>query len=217
MVFLDSAHPGDVSAAAALGFVKGVTTNPTLMRPHTARPLEHLRELLELFGDVPMMYQPTTDDAERAEEELRSAVELAPGRVVVKLPARLEYIRLASRLREEGVPCALTAVFSAGQAMLAHESGCRWAIPYVDRSARESAGGHDLLRRLGSTLQSLHSDTRILAASVKNVGQALSAIEDGAHDISVPLSVIEDLAAHPLTEEAIQGFAAAYPQSEALR
>lgn len=210
VLYLDSADPKDVAAAAEMGFVKGVTTNPTLMQSHTTDPLEHFGRLLELFEAGPVMYQPTTDDAERAEAEVRAACELAPGRVVAKLPARLDHVRLAARLSREDVPCALTAVFSPGQAMLAHEAGCRWLIPYVDRASRDPSGGHDLVGRLAEVLRSLRSDARILAASVKSAGQALAAVEDGAHGVSAPMPVIKALAEHPSTEEAICGFAAAY-------
>lgn len=215
MLYLDSADPKDVSAAAELDFVGGVTTNPSLMRAHTTEPLEHLGRLLELFADGPVLYQPTTDDVERAEEEVRSALGLAPERVVAKLPARLDYLRLAASLSHEGFGCALTAVYAPGQALLAHEAGCRYVIPYVDRAARDPGGGHDLVLRLAAVLSSVGSETRILAASVKSVGQALLALEAGAHGVSVPLSVIEDLAAHPFTEEAMAGFAAAYSGPEA--
>lgn len=210
MLFLDSANPKDAAAAAELGFVGGLTTNPTLMSAHTDAPLEHLGMLLELFGDGPVLYQPTAEDVERAEEEVRSALDLAPQRVVAKLPARLDHLRLTARLSGEGFGCALTAVYSPGQALLAHEAGCRYIIPYVDRAARDPAGGHDLVGRLAASLSSVGSGARILAASIKSPGQAVLALEAGAHGVSVPLAVVGALAAHPLTEEAIRGFAAAF-------
>jgi transaldolase len=208
MLYLDSADLNEVETAAALGVVEGVTTNPSLMRRHTNDPLTHLGYLLECFPQGPVFYQPGADRIEQAELEARSAAELAPNQVVVKLPANLDHIRLAARLTAHGIPCALTAVFSPGQALLAHQSGCHWIIPYVDRSSRDPSGGHDIVRRLAAILRCIASDTRILAASVKTVGQALTVVEDGAHEVTVPLHVIEQLAAHPLSEQAITDFAA---------
>jgi transaldolase len=72
-----------------------------------------------------------------------------------------------------------------------------------------------VVRPLARILATLGSDTRILAASVKSVGQALSAIEDGAHAVSLPLAVIESLAVHPMTEEAIEAFRASFPEGGA--
>lgn len=219
MLYLDSADPREVEKAAASGFIQGVTTNPSLMRPHADDPLAHLADLLRLFGDGPVFYQPTSVDPEEAEREARAALEIASERVVAKLPARLDYVRLAARLSGEGTSCALTAVFSPAQALLAHQSGCRYVIPYVDRAARDGSGGHDLVRRLATVLGSLHSETSILAASVKSAGQAVSALGDGAHGVSVPMAVVEALDSHPLTDAAIASFAEAYtaPTDQALQ
>jgi transaldolase len=206
MLYLDSADLDQVETAAGLGVVDGVTTNPSLMRQHTNDPLAHLGRLLERFPGGPVFYQPAPDRIEQVELEARSAAKLAPNQVVVKLPANLDHIQLAARLAAHGIPCALTAVFSPGQALLAHQSGCRWIIPYVDRSGRDPSGGHDLVRRLAAILRCIASDTRILAASVKTVGQALAVVEDGAHEVTVPLHVIEQLAVHSLTEQAIADF-----------
>lgn len=211
MLYLDSADPKEVEKAAEVGCIHGVTTNPTLMRPHADNTLAHLEDLLQLFGNGPVFYQPTNVDPEEAEREVRAALEIAPQRVVAKLPARLDHVRLAAKLSGEGSTCALTAVFSPAQALLAHQSGCRYVIPYIDRAARDGSGGHDLIRRLTTLLRSLHSETSTLAASVKSVGQAISALEEGAHGVSVPMAVVEALDSHPLTDAAIASFAEAYP------
>ena len=59
-VLLDSASVDDAAAAAQLGFVRGITTNPALMARETADPLAHLDRLLAAFPDGPICYQPTT-------------------------------------------------------------------------------------------------------------------------------------------------------------
>lgn len=216
MLYLDSADPEELKVAASLGFVAGVTTNPTLMRPHADDPLGHFGRLLGVFENGPLFYQPTVAEAEGAEREARAAAGLDPGRVVIKLPANLEHLALAARLSGEGVVCALTAVYAPGQALLAREAGCRWVIPYVDRAARE--GDHGLIGRLARTLRAADGDargeSRILAASVKSAGQALAAVEAGAHDVSAPMAVIGGLAEHPSSERDAANFAAAYTKLE---
>ena len=139
-ILLDSASLDDAAAAAKLGFVRGITTNPALMARETKEPLAHLARLLEAFPDGPICYQPTRSTYEEMEEQARTAAALAPDRVVAKLPATLEAITLATVLHKDGIDSALTAVYSPAQALLAHEAGCLWIIPYVDRAARHSAG-----------------------------------------------------------------------------
>jgi transaldolase len=205
-ILLDSASLDDAAAASALGFVRGITTNPALMAGETKQPLAHLEQLLQVFAEGPVCYQPTRTGAADMEREAREALALDPSRVVAKLPATLEAISLAARLHDEGYRCALTAVYSPAQALLAHEAGCAWIIPYVDRAARHSAG--HVVEELGAVLERLGSETRILAASLKTAAQVTDAVLDGADDVTAPLDVIRALPAHPLTESAVREFAA---------
>jgi transaldolase len=205
-ILLDSASVDDAAAAAELGFVHGITTNPALMARETKEPLAHLERLLTAFADGPICYQPTRTSYAEMDAEARAAAALAPDRVVAKLPATLEAIKLAAALTDDGIRCALTAVYSPAQALLAHETGCAWVIPYVDRAARHSAG--TVVEELAAVLARLHSSTRILAASLKTAPQVVDSILGGAHDITAPLDVLRGLPAHPLTESAVHEFAA---------
>jgi transaldolase len=212
-VLLDSASLEDAAAAAGLGFVQGITTNPALMARETTQPLTHLERLLAAFPVGPICYQPTGTSYEDMDREARAAAALAPERVVAKLPATLDAIRLAATLRGDGIPCALTAVYAPAQALLAHEVGCLWVIPYVDRAARHSAG--EVVRDQAALLTRLQSPMRILAASLKTGPQVVGALLDGAHDVTAPLEVLRGLPAHPLTESAVREFAAHWTKTPA--
>ena len=205
-ILLDSASVDDAAAAAGLGFVHGITTNPALMARETKEPLAHLQRLLAAFPSGPICYQPTRTSYADMNDEARAAAALAPDRVVAKLPATLDAVTLAAALRDDGIRCALTAVYSPAQALLAHEVGCVWIIPYVDRAARHSAG--TVVEELAAILACLRSSTRILAASLKSAPQVVDSILHGSHDITAPLEVLRSLPAHPLTESAVREFAA---------
>ena len=205
-ILLDSASLEDAAHAAALAFIRGITTNPALMAKETGEPIAHLERLLGAFPAGPVCYQPTRTPAAEMEREAREALALDPARVIAKLPATLEAVTLAARLHDEGFRCALTAVYSPAQALLAHEAGCAWIIPYVDRAARHSAG--HVVEELSAVLERLGSETRVLAASLKTSQQVVDAILDGADDVTAPLDVLRALPAHPLTQSAVQEFAA---------
>jgi transaldolase len=212
-ILLDSASVDDAAAAAGLGFVRGITTNPALMAKETKEPLAHLQRLLAAFPEGPICYQPTRTTFEEMRDEARAAAALARDRVVAKLPATLDGVRLAGALKGEGVRCALTAVYSPAQALLAHEAGCIWIIPYVDRAARHSNGSMAVVDSLAAMLAQLRSATRILAASLKSSAQVSDSILHGSHDVTAPLDVLRGLPVHPLTESAVREFAAVWPQA----
>ena len=58
-VLLDSASLDDATAAAELGFERGITTNPALMAKETKEPPAHLARLLTTFPEGSICYQPT--------------------------------------------------------------------------------------------------------------------------------------------------------------
>lgn len=207
-ILLDSGSLEDARIAEQLGIVAGITTNPILFSRETRSPLDQLSELLRVFRN-PIFFQPGAPEVAHAVKELSAARALDPDRVIPKLPARLDFVSLAAELRAEGVPVALTAVYTPGQAILAATAGVQWVIPYVNRAKRFAEDGHRLVAELAAMITAASASTRILAASIKSVDEAAQAILDGAHAISAPLDVLQALDQHPLTDSAIEEFAQA--------
>jgi len=205
-LLLDSAELDDVVAAGGLGFVGGVTTNPTLLRQVTDEPVKHVAELLGASEFPDFYYQPTGFRGELIDEALEVWT-LAPERIVVKVPATPGGAVLASRLVARGVRVSLTAAQAAGAMVVAEAVGCASVIPYVDRAWRDPRIGNDLVRSLVGVRRGA---TLVVAASVKNVGQLTQAFVDGADSVTAPLSVLEQVLKHPAGLEAEEAFAGEY-------
>ena len=207
-ILLDSADPTDVAAAVELGFVRGVTTNPTLMRKVTDDPVRHAGELLSRF-DVPVVYYQPTGAGDPA-DEAREVWALDKDRVVVKLPATPGGVAVAAGLVRDGVRVSLTAAQSAQAMIVAESVGCASVIPYVDRAQRDQRTDNHLVRALARVRR---GPTAIVAASIKSTGQLSQAVEDGADAVSAPLPVLTAILTHPAALEAELAFAAEYPGS----
>ncbi len=150
-------------------------------------------------------------------DEARAAASLAPERVVIKLGATMDGARAAADLGADGIRCALTAAYSPAQALVAHETGCAWAIPYVDRAERQGVGGLDLVAAMAAVLAQVRSETRILAASLKSPAQLVDAVVHGAHDVTAPLDVLRALPKHPLSDAAMREFGDAWETAQSAR
>src|SRR5438045_4466745 len=72
---------------------------------------------------------------------------LAPERLALKVPCTLAGLALVARLSAR-MDCALTAIFSAAQVLLACEAGARYVIPYVNRSTRLLGDGLALVEQM---------------------------------------------------------------------
>jgi transaldolase len=203
---LDSADLAEAADAARSGVVSGITTNPAIMAAATSAPLVRLGELLETFVSGPVFYQLTARDADEAAAEAAAVRSAAAGyvdRVVLKLPAQPWWYGIAAQFVDQGWPVAFTAVYEAGQAICAVETGASWIIPYVDRSSRLRPSESGVVGRLRPFVP---DDVVLLAASLKSPAQAVEALHDGADAITTSWHVITGLMEHPLTDSAVEEF-----------
>ncbi|MFC4117848.1 transaldolase family protein [Nonomuraea zeae] len=205
-LYLDSAGLDDAAAAAGLGFVRGITTNPTLMRKETGDPLRHLRDLLAAV-DLPEIYYQPTGAYGALQEEAEEAWSADKDRVVLKLPATPGGAALAGTLVRQGARVALTAAQTPHAMIVAESMGCAAVIPYLDRAVRDLRTDAELIRSLAGLRR---GSTRVIAASVKNAGQVLQAFASGADAVTTPLQVLRELLRHPASIEAELAFAQEY-------
>ena len=206
VLYLDSAMVADARRSAALGYVVGVTTNPTLVS-RTGRPASDvLVELCDVHPG-PIFYQPVATTVAQREAEARRMAGLCLGRIVLKLPSTPENFELASRLGRDGLPVGMTAIFSPGQVYLACAAGARYVLPYVNRSTRLLGDGPGLVRSMRQVIDALAAPTQIVAASIKSPAEAVDALLAGAHALTLPLEIVEQLGRHDLSDQAIAEFA----------
>lgn len=126
-----------------------------------------------------------------------------------KLPAQPEWFSFGARLVGRGHEVAFTAVYSPGQLLAAAQAGARYVIPYVDRARRLRPEDPDVVAGLRSVATT--GSPRILAASVKSAEQAVQTFASGAHAITAPWQVLEELMRDELTDSAVHQFHAAVP------
>lgn len=206
-LFIDSAVLAEVKTAVAQGFVAGVTTNPTIMAKAGGEPERIIRELCAI-SPGPVFYQLTAPDfAGRVEEGLRF-VAIGPEKVVLKVAATSENMRLMAALRGRAV-CAATAVYSAHQALVAGAAGARYVIPYVNRATRLLGDGLGLVAEIAEVVAAQEEPVEILAASIKTPAEAAQAVIAGADHLTLPLDILLALGDHELSDRAIAEFAAA--------
>ena len=205
-LFIDSAKVEEARQAVQLGFVTGITTNPSLVAEAGRPGLAILSDMLALTRG-PVFYQVTAETVAGRAEQAREAARLAPGRVVVKIGATTENIALAGRLAAEGLLICVTAVSHPAQAYLATLAGARYAVPYVNRLTRQLGDGIAVVRGCAEMVRG--TPTRLLAASLKTTDEVVAALHAGADDVTLPLKVLLSLGDHELSQKAIDDFAAA--------
>jgi len=204
--FIDTASVQEIREAAALGLLDGVTTNPSLLSKEQGDPREILREITKLV-DGPVSAEVTAVDHDGMVSqglELRKIAE----NIVVKIPMTLPGLRALRTLTKQGIPTNCTLIFSATQALMAAKAGATYASPFVGRLDDVSTDGMQLIEQICTIYRNYDYETQVLVASVRHPIHVVQSALLGAHVVTMPAKVIQQLAAHPLTDIGLERFLA---------
>ena len=210
--FIDTANLDQIKEAQNLGVLDGVTTNPSLMAKEgiTGREaiLNHYVAICEIVtGDVSA--EVISTDYEGMIKEGEELAALHP-QIVVKVPMIKEGVKAIKYFSDQGIRTNCTLVFSAGQALLAAKAGATYVSPFIGRLDDISTDGLTLIEEIRLIYDNYGFDTQILAASVRHTMHVLSCAKIGADVMTGPLSSIDGLLNHPLTDIGLAKFLADY-------
>ncbi|MBA3395563.1 MAG: fructose-6-phosphate aldolase [Deltaproteobacteria bacterium] len=202
--FIDTADVKEIREAAAMGLVDGVTTNPSLVAKTGRKFREVLLEVCDIVkGPVSAEVVGTT--YEPIMKEARELAALRPN-IVVKIPLIPEGLKAVRTCTDEGIKTNVTLCFSATQALLAAKAGATYISPFVGRLDDISTNGMQLIREIIEIYDNYDYATEVLVASVRSPMHVHEAALIGAHVATCPLSVLMQLAKHPLTDSGLAKF-----------
>jgi transaldolase len=204
-IFIDTANLNEIRKAKALGLVDGVTTNPTLLAKEGEKPETLIRKIWEeVRGPVNVEVTGTACD-----EMVKEGREMAAWgeEIVIKIPITLEGLKAVKALSSERIRTNVTLVFSPSQAILAAKAGATYVCPFLGRLDDISFNGLELIRQIRGIYCSYPEiTTQIVVASVRHPIHVVEAGLMGAEIVTIPPTVMEQMAKHPLTDKGIAQF-----------
>ncbi|WP_438962633.1 fructose-6-phosphate aldolase [Nonlabens sp.] len=210
--FIDTANLDQIAEAQSMGVLDGVTTNPSLMaKEGITGPdniLNHYKKICEIVdGHVSAEVISTDFDGMVKEGEALAAMN---DQIVVKLPMIKDGVRACKYFSDKGIKTNVTLVFSPGQALLAAKAGATYVSPFIGRLDDISTDGLNLIAEIRMIYDNYGFETEILAASVRHTMHVIDCAKLGADVMTGPLSSIEGLLKHPLTDIGLAKFLADY-------
>ena len=206
--FIDTANLSQIKEAQDLGVLDGVTTNPSLMAKEGITGhdniLKHYVDICNIVdGDVSA--EVISTDFEGMVREGEALAELHP-QIVVKLPMIKDGVKACKYFADKGIRTNVTLVFSVGQALLAAKAGATYVSPFIGRLDDISTDGLNLIAEIRHVFDNYAFETEILAASVRHTMHVIDCAKLGADVMTGPLSAIEGLLKHPLTDSGLAKF-----------
>ncbi|EAG7574852.1 fructose-6-phosphate aldolase [Listeria monocytogenes] len=204
--FIDTANVEEIKKANRMGFIAGVTTNPSLVAKEGRDFNEVIQEITSIV-DGPISGEVVSLEADEMIAEGRVIAKIHPN-MVVKIPMTGEGLAAVKVLTEEGIKTNVTLVFSATQALLAARAGATYVSPFLGRLDDIGDDGLVLIRDIADIFEIHGIPTEIISASVRHPIHVIECAKAGADIATVPFKVFEQMVKHPLTDSGIDKFLA---------
>ncbi|CBY61921.1 transaldolase [Listeria monocytogenes SLCC7179] len=204
--FIDTASVEEIKKANRMGFISGVTTNPSLVAKEGRDFNEVIQEITSIV-DGPISGEVVSLEADEMIAEGRVIAKIHPN-MVVKIPMTGEGLAAVKVLTEEGIKTNVTLVFSATQALLAARAGATYVSPFLGRLDDIGDDGLVLIRDIADIFEIHGIPTEIISASVRHPIHVIECAKAGADIATVPFKVFEQMLKHPLTDSGIDKFLA---------
>ncbi|MGQ9492436.1 MAG: transaldolase family protein [Anaerolineae bacterium] len=237
-IFLDTANLDEIREAVKLGFISGVTTNPSLMmRAGRGDYKEVTREICYLVQnrisaevvslDAGGMLAEAKEIATWSPHVVVKVPTIAEGLKAMKVISRTEVdldrlcqgcpwlgkcetdIELARDMAESwGIRINATLVFSPNQALFAANAGANFVSPFVGRLDDIGQDGMQVVSDIVQIFETYGIDTQVIAASIRHPLHITQAALAGADIATVPYDVLMKALKHPLTDIGVERFLA---------
>jgi transaldolase len=200
-IFADGADREGIASLYAKPYIKGLTTNPTLMRKVGVADYEQFaREVLEVVKEKPISFEVFSDEFP---EMRRQALMIGKWQenVYVKIPItntrRDSALPLIKELSEEGVKLNITAILTREQVQGVADA-VRRDVPCVVSvfAGRVADTGVDPMPLMKDSLQMLRDlpQAELLWASVREVLNIFQAAQCGCDIVTVPHDILDKVA-----------------------
>jgi transaldolase len=200
-IFADGAEKAGMLEMYAKPYIKGFTTNPTLMRSAGVTEYEKFaRDILQEIPDRPISFEVFADDFAEMSRQARKIATWGSN-VRVKIPItntrRESAVPLCERLTQEGIPLNVTALFTLEQVQAVVNAVKGGAPTYVSVFAGRIADtGRDPVPLMAEAVRRLAAtpNAELIWASPRELLNIFQADAIGCHIITVTSDILKKLA-----------------------
>lgn len=215
-LFLDTANLKEIKEGSEWGFLKGVTTNPSLIAKEGRKQKDIISEIVKMV-DGPISAEVTAEDSENRIKQGHELYKINPKHIVIKLPITRDGLKACSVLHKEGIPTNRTLCFSVSQALLAREAGATYVSPFLGRLDDNGWDSKKLIEDLVTLKKTNGYQTKIICASIRSVAHVETCALLGADIATIPYKVMVKLVKHPLTDAGLDSFEKAAAETAKLK
>lgn len=206
-ILVDSSDIEAIKKIADYYPILGLTTNPSILAKECNDLKKKMQEIKNFVSTQYEVHVQTTEKSfEKIFAEAQKLQQFFGDNFFIKIPISKEGLKAVNLCKQHGIKVTVTAILSTSQVLAAAKAGADYVAPYVNRMANI---GIDPVKTLADMQTILASyNTRILAASFKNISQFTDVALLGVDSITVSPDLLEQTIWHPYTDKSIADFEA---------
>jgi transaldolase len=216
-LYLDTANIEHIRYVASLGFISGVTTNPSLLAKEdpSVDIRQRILEIHKLVGGH-LSVEVISTDTDGMLREAEEIISWFP-KATIKIPMIPAGLAAVKNLSKKNIPTNVTLIFSPTQAIAAENAGATYVSIFMGRLDDISTDSIPVLYDVCEIWDVQGYESRIIAASIRNPIHILEAAKAGAHIATIPYNVLMQSIKHPLTDKGLELFLADYSKMQSAK
>ena len=196
-IFADGADLKSIENLNTKNYIKGFTTNPSLMKKAGIRDYKHFAlDLLSKIKDKPISFEVFSDDLQEMEKQAEEIASWGKN-INVKIPVtntkKISTTKIIERLSNKGIECNVTAIFTIDQVKSVTESLNKDTPAILSVFAGRIADtGIDPIEIMKESINIARSKPKseLLWASTRELVNIFQADKMGCHIITVPHAIL---------------------------
>ena len=209
-IFLDSSDVTEIKRFHEMGIIRGVTTNPTIMKKDGVKDIKkRIIEISEIINPYPVSVEVTTNDMQEAYEqaiEFHTWGENINIKITIHGPNGESNLKLIHDLTQQGIDVNVTAMMNVEQCFLAASAGATFVSLFGGRVNNMGYDSKKEISKLRVLLAEFSLEARIIVGSVREQFNVMEWLHSGAHIVTVPPDILASMIVHPYTKETVQMF-----------
>jgi transaldolase len=215
-IFLDTSRLEEIERFHAMGIIRGVTTNPTIMLKDGItggmKGIEQRsKEIARLVDPLPVSVEVIATEKEKVIQQALTFANWANNinvKITIHGPhGELENLEIIHQLAtKHDVRVNVTAMMSAQQCFLASLAGATYVSLFGGRVNNMGYNTCGEIQKLRKVLDQFNLTSKIIVASTREVLNVIEWLEAGAHIVTVLPNLLEGMLVHPYSKETVQMF-----------
>jgi transaldolase len=215
-IFLDTSIIKEIACFHAMGIIRGVTTNPTIMLKDGLtggmKGIEQRsKEIAKLIAPLPVSVEVIATERKMVIQQAQMFASWAENinvKVTIHGPnGELENLEIIHELETRyDIRVNVTAMMNAQQCLLAALSGATYVSLFGGRINNMGYDSCIEIQKLRKVIDRFGLSSKIIVASTREVFNVIEWLEAGAHIVTVLPDLLRTMIVHPYSKETVQMF-----------